>query len=129
MERHIIALADAYSNHWLHRLPTNVFVRDFMTVESKAHPGELTVAGCVKFRADLYLGWHDERIRVPGMEAFGREVPNCLSGFTAVLREIDGTELGGEARSILLRAYPMDNIPIRRGTGTADGNSSYWQAQ
>jgi hypothetical protein len=121
MEHHTIALADAYATHWLHRIPENVYVRSFMTVESAARPEEFMAPGSVKFKAELSLGWHDAT--VPNFEQlFARFPPGFpienistdMSGFTASFREVDGTELGGMARSIFSRAYPMDNIPIRR---------------
>lgn len=121
MEHHIIALANAYASNWLHRFPVNVVVRSFMTVESAACREEFMVPGSVKFQAELTLGWHDTTVEgyqqlfrtfPPGFPV--TSIPTVHSGFTAGLREVDGTELGGTAGPIFSRAYPMDNIPIRR---------------
>jgi hypothetical protein len=109
MDLYIVTLADAYANNWLHRVPHDIYVREFIEIEAETSPEECSVDGAMGFTADLSLGWYDETIE----EDDDPEIPNRLSGFTARLWEIDGMgEDRGWSESIWSRAYPMDNIPI-----------------
>jgi hypothetical protein len=111
MERHIIALADAYGKHWTHHLGPDGYTTghdsEFVFVESEADPEDLTCDWAVGFEAMLSLGWNDETD-----PDHGPYDPVHHSGFTASVWEVDGFgDEQGCGQAIWTRAYPMHVAP------------------
>jgi hypothetical protein len=109
MDSHILDLADAHSQHWIHRVGPARNSSIFLEVESKAPAEELTVDFATSIAAQFCLGWNDATLR----EDDDPDGPTHLSGFTASVFESNGKGHGERrVRLIWERAYPMDRVRI-----------------
>jgi hypothetical protein len=113
MESHIVSLAEAYAQHWIHRMLRVNERSRFLVVESAAPPEAFTSDDFTAFSADLYV---DRAVWYPRAEPVSTE-PEHVYGFEAILWEADG--MGDLRRSMgtaWSREYPMDSIPFSART-------------
>jgi hypothetical protein len=79
MESHIVSLAEAYAQHWIHRMLRVNEMSRFLVVESAAPPVEFTSDDFTAFSADLYV---DRAVWYPRAQPVSTE-PEHVYGFEA----------------------------------------------
>jgi hypothetical protein len=111
METNLIFLADAYSNHWIHRVLRPGEICILLEVESEALPQAITSPFYTAFAAEISTGWQEAQWPPQGDEVAAGS-PVDVYGFEAILWETSGMGVLREtAESVWERAYPMNDTP------------------
>jgi hypothetical protein len=106
MENHLTSLAEAYSQHPIHRVLLVGYTESWFGFESAALPQELSSDRSTAFEGTLSTYWSNDG-SIPSSEYYIRQFD--VYGFDAVLWEMDET---GSGDSVWGRDYPLNHIEI-----------------